>query len=720
MKKKTLFCLALALLMLLGSLLANALSHPMEVLTPLTDGQFLLGMTVHQGRLYLRTSKALHAWTEEGGLITLDENLSEPFLEETPNFANLVSDGQTLYGYHPYQGKLYPLSVDSGVTYGEPQTLDVADFTVDQGLVGVLPNPEQIVFHNGRLYLVFAPSMNSEEGSRLVSFDLSDGTRKDHPVDNLLAIAPYEKGRLLCLAEQQPGILAPAGSAVMDPQTNETALLHTLKEPYEFGSKALLHDPANGLIYYQSGMRLLAVDAQGKEQLVAHLAAGYMNMGAGIHLLSPGLIAYAHNRGISVRQTVPPQLRQNQLALYGTWQDEGHERAALTMSDTTFDFIQASLSGPGLVEKLVTGDSGFDVAFLDAASIDIRALVDKGFAAALDHSPVLTGHINKLSPRLPAMAGQPPRLVPLSASLQPIYANLALFEEAGMDVPRSFEGFLRFITDTAHEGSGYELFEFSPQRRELLHTAVSLWAARAITQNEIPTFSDPDFLRVMELIRQVREGGAYSDINPNQVFFPHGNELHLEYWSYDRAWSNHQEPLFLSFLEGEDPLPLLNVTLAFINPHSAQTGLAIRYLEARVNTLRPVWRYFLYKEMTQPLQDPHYDLLLRRSQSFLDMLKKQVDLAESAEQSELANQLAAYQQNFEEGKEKNRYLISEAIAKELQALLTQAVVVDARFAQVFDAGALQILSRALDGLVSMEEAAKELDGRLQLMVKVGV
>ena len=47
------------------------------------------------------------------------------------------------------------------------------------------------------------------------------------------------------------------------------------------------------------------------------------------------------------------------------------------------------------------------------------------------------------------------------------------------------------------------------------------------------------------------------------------------------------------------------------------------------------------------------------------------------------------------------------------------MVVDARFAQVFDAGALKILSRALDGLVSMEEAAKELDGRLQLMVKEG-
>lgn len=717
MKQKALLCCVLALTLLLTLLPAVALDHPTEVLTPLDEGQFLLGMVAHQGRLLIRSSQGLYAWTEETGLEEI-ARLPDPFLEETPNFANLLSDGEQLYGFHPFQGRLYPLYLAEGVEFGEAIQLNVQDLAISEGLAEFLLPPEQVLLHAGRVYLLYTEYNSSQSDKRLLSFNLLGEDRKEHPADSLLAIAPYDNGQLLLLIERESGILAPAGIDVLDPVTNEITALRTLQEPYEFGGNALLHDPESGLIYYQSGNRLLAVNPQGAEHLVARLAGDFMSSNAGIHLLSPGLIAFAHLKGISIRQTVPPQTNQQTLTLYGTWQDDGHERAALILSDVDIDLIEFNRGGPGLIEKLITGDKDFDIAFVMADSLDTRAITDKGYAVDLSGSKILNEHISRLYPSLQALVGSPPRLIPVKASMEPMYYNRGLFLEAGLDVPTSLEEWLDFINGTAWQNSGFPLFDYALERHQLLNMAVTLWTARAVAKNEIPQFSDLDFLRVMEQVQRYQSPPrSFEDIGMVRAFFQFGNELNLEYWSSDRNWNGDHEPLFLSFFEGETALPQLNVQLAFINPHSQNQEAALRYLEARVLSLRAMWQYFLYTDKTQALEDPNHEMNLRRMQSFLDALEKQMLEAEGARKSDLEQQLIASQQNYDDNKEKSRYLISAEIAQELNALMQKAVVMDARMQQVYEANVIAIFNRALSGQVSLQDAAREADGRLQLMAK---
>lgn len=106
-----LLCLALALPGL-------ALDLPLEIGAKQLGGSYLLGACVYQGQLLLRSDSGLYA-VKEGEAPQLIRALPLPFLEEEPGFGPLLCQGDLLFGYHPFQGKLYPLHLsEAGLSLG--------------------------------------------------------------------------------------------------------------------------------------------------------------------------------------------------------------------------------------------------------------------------------------------------------------------------------------------------------------------------------------------------------------------------------------------------------------------------------------------------------------------------------------------------------------------------------------------------------------------------
>lgn len=712
--RKLLALLLLLCLLPLTSTLAQG--QPKELFTPFPQGEYLLGMVKLGDVLYLRTSTGLfsHKEEEEPQLLYA---LDAPFLEDTPNFGPLLSDGKDLYGYHPMQARLYPLVLGETIQFGKPISLDVQEFSFTDGPLPYQLPPDQVLLHAGRLYVLYTATIEGHPGGTLFSFDRIGGDKQVFEMDTLRRITPYKDGSLLCLLEAEAGIVSPGVLSVFEADTGIFSELGRLGEDYRFMSDGLLYDQARDLVYYQAEDKLIQRDSTGMETLVANLGGRNYNASAGMVVLHPGLVAFAHNRGVSIRQVNPPQLSTSTITIKGTYPDDRQERAMARMPDTSLDFLPLGSLQTDITKALILGDDSFDVYFFQLSQVDAANLMKKGYASPLEANTLLDNYITGLYPVLNKVCslGGKPHLVPIAVAAQPLYVNLALFKGLGLPVPSSLEELLEFITSYQPQADE-QLFEQSPSRTNLLEMAIRLWWARANKTGAVLSFSDPDFIRILELIKPWQGETTASWDNPGlPTLFPYGNELNLTYWSNDRAWYGEREPVFLSFLKDEEPMPLLEVTMAAVNPHAQQADLAISYIENYVFTARKVEVLLLSPGDGQPIQDPVFPQRQSQAQQVLLALDAQAVAATGAMKSELQQQADAYRASLVDGMEKNRWQVSADIIKEVQQIMQQAVVVDVTYKRVMAAGAVQILNRAMLGQVDFASATAELDARLALM-----
>ncbi len=710
---KRFLCMLMAALCLGTALSAKALSAPLEVPAAMAPGASVLGACEYQGALLIRTSDGLYSYREDAPTQLL-QRLPEPMFGESPNFAMLLSQGERLYGYDPLPGRLYPLSLDGGLTIADALSLDLADYGMSDGSLTYIPPPNQALLHEGRVYLLFHTSPNGAQESRLVSFDLQGQDRRDYAIDNLRGITPYKDGTVLCLVEEKPGLQSPGALQVFHPADGSLTDRQALQQHYHFGSDGLLWDEEHDLVYYQSRDRLYARNSQGQESLRAHLGDARL-AGNAMVLLRPGLAAFPHALGVSIRQTVPPQLESRTLTIRGGYGDDSHQRAARLMPDVRIEFVDSFGAAQGLSEALVLGDATFDLYALSPQQMDTLSLMKKGYAASLADSAVILEHMRQLPPQAVQAAAleDSPFLLPVSVTLDPLYANLPAFKEAGLRVPASLEALLAMMTDHKDD---LPLFEQPPTREQLVVMACRLWTARARRMGQQPVFDHPDFLRVLTAITQVPAVAALpDDTPPNRALFPTGNELKLDAWTNDCTWHSAMAPLFLSFLEGEAPLPLMRVQLLAINPRTHYPEAALQYLESMVQSLSPLERAALYPQAGMPLEDPAFPRTMARMQAYLHALEENAEKVEGPEKTELERQAREVRHSMSANADKNKWLVSAEVLAQYQQLLDAAVLEDRSFALVFEAGAAMVFSRAIQGSLTTQQAARELDERLGLM-----
>lgn len=710
---KSLLIFALLLCLLMQPV--QALTGPVELLAPLSAREQLMGMVPWQGGLLVRTSRGFYHYLEDQEAVLLSD-VAGSFLDGSPNVALLTADGAQLYGYHPYQGVIYPFSLEENPVFGEPITLDLTGHIHTDGVMSIPGQPSQFLAFEGRFYLLFYQDLEGGMEGSLLSFDLTGQDRREIDIPLVRQIAPFEEGQLLCLSEKEHGIVGPGVLRSYQPANGSiTTLGETGQHLFSFGT-GMLYDPALKTVYYQSGNQLYARDEAGQESLAAHLGSEHTKAGVGMALIRSGLVAYGHELGISIRQTEPPQLSSTRLVIRGGYPDGQHNLAASLMPEVQTAFAEHQYTQPGLQEALVLGEDGFDLFRLSLSDLDAQGLMHKGYARAFT-SPALKAHMDRLYPRLRAagsLAGKH-YLVPVAVRFSPLYVNEALFREKGLAVPRSLEALFQLMTDYPEEGET-PLFEYPPSREDLLRLLCESWVARSIQQGQPLSFADPDFIRLLEALGRVRlPARSFLDDSSVQALFPYGNELNLEYWSSYRAFDRQMEPLFLPVLDGEAPLPLAEVDLLGQNPHRQQEAAANAYVDYYVKGLGEAASLLMYQEGPEAIEQTNLEMMMERTTHYLQALKKAVEEAEGAEKSNLEQQLARYESSLAENLEKNRYMVSHEIVAEARALMQTAILKDHRFAQVVQAGGPSILGRALSGQAGPEQAARELDERLGLI-----
>ena len=712
-QRKTILVFALLLGLLIQP--AQALTGPRELLAPLPARERLMGMTPFQEGLLVRTSQGFYHYLEDQEPQLLAE-FAGSFFDGSPNVAFLSIEGGQLYGYHPYQGAVYPFSLEGGFQPGTAIPLDLTGLIHSDGVMSIPQQPSQFLAFAGRFYLLFHQDQDGGMEGSLLSFDLEGGDRRQIDIPLVRQIAPFEAGQLLLMSEKESGIVGPGLLRSYQPAQGNWTRVGETGQPIQTFSAGLLYDPGLKTVYYQSGNQLYARDEAGQESLVAHLGSEHGKGGAGMALIRSGLAAFGHELGISIRQTEPAQLSSTRLVIRGGYPDNQHSLASSLMPEVQLSFTDFGHRQPKLQEAMVLGEDSFDLFRLSLSDLDTAALMDKGFARAFE-SPGIQSHMDRLYPALKAAGSREgkPVLVPVSVRFSPLYVNEALFAEQGIPVPRSLEALLDLMAEYPEDGDR-PLFEYPPSREELLRLLCESWVARSIRLEQPLSFAEPGFVGLLERLGRIQlPDRSFLDDSRVQALFPFGNELNLEYWSNYRAFGRQMEPLFLSVFEGEAPLPMAEVQLLGQNPHSQQEAAANTYVDIYVRGLSEAEGLLLYAEGPEAIEQTNLEMMKERASLYLEALRKAATEAEGAEKSNLELQLKQYEDSLEENLEKNRYLVSREIVAETRALMQTAILKDARFAQVMEAGAQSILGRALSGQVSHEQAARELDQRLALI-----
>ncbi|NLX83852.1 MAG: hypothetical protein GXZ04_08610 [Clostridiales bacterium] len=526
--------------------------------------------------------------------------------------AFLTAKGEQLYGYHPVQGAVYPFSLRDGLQMGAAIPLDLFDMSVSDGVMTLPYQPHQFLVFEERFYLLFHQDAEGGMDGRLLSFDLLGLDRKDINIPLVRQLAPYQEGQLLCLAEKEAGIVGPGQLHVFLPKDGSlTALGRTGQQLKAFGA-GLAYDPDSQDVYYQSGSQLFVWHAEGKDSLVAHLGSEFMLPGSGMVLIRPGLLAFGHGLGISIRQTKPPQLDTRELVIRGGYPDRQHELAASLMPDAHIRFIETTYQSTALQKALILGDDSFDIYQLGAQDINTKSLMEKGYALPLQ-GEVISRHMARLHPVLCDMGtlNGKTMLLPVDLRLMPLYINQGLFEELGLRIPRSLEELLAFITDYPQDAE-VPLFEEPPTQDELLNLASTLWYARSKRMGVPLRFDEPAFLSVLEALGATPNFPQRDLLQDSRAaLFPYGNELNFSYWSSYRAFSRQMEPLFLSFLADEEPLVIGTLTLLAISPHSHQQLTALRYLENKLLSMDDLHCASMYLQAPKGIKNPGFDQLIK-------------------------------------------------------------------------------------------------------------
>ncbi len=678
-----------------------------------------------------------------------------PAQPNLPVYVNhLFSDGERLYGLQADAGTLYTLEQggDGMLTPKESVKLEVQPQSFEGGEEYVMQDtPEQYLLDGGRLFVITRNYLSGRGEPTLAAWDLQTGKKTGYEFPFVLRISSYKDGKLLALVlneedawNPETGTMKSPDLYAFDPEKGTGEKLGVTTLPYRGGdSTALAYDKALDMIYLLAPSKIFRRDAAGREELAAYLSTASLWGVAADKLLviQPGVVAAVGMEGVFIREADPAKLPAATLTLYGGWEDETFKRAAAMMPEVPVTFLDSKYfpSAQELGQALVSGEDAIDVFMLSTVEMDIDNLIAKGYTLDLSTSSVISKHVDRLYPFLQQLARRDGaiQLVPLSVQAgDTVTAYADNFKEIGIEIPRDFPAFARFLGDWATE-KAEQYPDFIPVSDPdtsgvLFNVAMQLYINGMAARGEELRFDTPDFRTLMGQVQEAAErlgdtavDWSSPDINErmNAFFakkslmdFSGGMDL-LSFLSMPTSGMGTLEPVFLSLKEGEEGMPGFSVTAMFVNPRSKNPELAMRFVENYVSSLSPASLAAMDPAMNDPVPNPEYDRMLKSTQENRASLQEAYDkAAEGPEKEELRKNLESFDKTVMAETESFRYLVTDKAIQTYRDLAGRSHLLGYGTTRFWRSEELNSLLGRLRGKqISLEQFIQEADGKLRLM-----
>lgn len=729
------FCLAGILLLTAGSALAQG---PAGTGFPLTitdeDGKALgvRSQCAYQGKLLLLTDR--------GGLVAHEpaSGTTQPLLPEgsLSQVSWLLSEGDSLWGYSDGSRQLLPLSPQSGLLPAAshpPLTL------ASQGQEDPLDEyslPEHMVIDAGRLYALYRPQSMNGYKTRLLAWNLEDGSALPliQP-EHLQAVTSYREGRLLGLvmdawtaANTGDPKARQAELVAFDPLTGQQTILGKTEQPIPEHPCAFTWNPDNDTVYYLSDRKLFARDAGGREALCSYLNNDFFVEGSGDWLVPlKGALCAALSMGQSTLHRMEAAQQDLPLSLYSQYQkNKTHFEALKNIQGTAVSYVDRDWDREDHLAQLLQA-GGPDVLFLESHLDELQRMVDRGYLMDLSASPVINSHLARCYPFLQqeGLRGEGVYLVPVSLEIITLTAKPALFAQLGLNMPATFTELLKFLNQWAREWAEEHpnlLALTTENPRETMQRAAMLQALSSLVVGGAPLQFDTPLMRELLAATQAMDTDSlnkaaddYSWMHLPSLMMYTNYSLPSFTTSMVDGPLEYQEPLVLQPVMGvAGGLPVRLHCLA-INARTKNPEAALKYAEAYVANLPDEVKIMLYPGENTSLQPPGMEERILAMQEHEQTLTAQISQAEGAQRSQLEEELQALQARLA-SQLPQRYTVSPEVIATYREHMARAFVQNRQLTRLLeDSEFHQLFRRWQQGQISLDIYLKEADSKLRLM-----
>ena len=755
MLKKALSLLAVCMLLPIFAAAQGGPMPNMDITLPESADvyeQYISAFAVHEEGIYILASAGFHNWRfgEEAPILLQNSVSLKESYEEFEQISSLHIDEEGgLYAYSR-RGVLLKLSVsDSGVTVEEELKLDLDEFmqTDSYSDQPYMEPPKQILIYQGRLYMILWDYSGGGQETRLISFDLTSGEKREHDQKAIQTLARFKDGNLLALVlenggydevKQQPTlpkkcVYDPAAETLEDPVALKNA------SPWASQQFILYDQYEDDVLYADSGKIFRLLDG-GDEELCGYMPSGSYYWGEvdPVVVLPGKRAAILGNERIALRSIDTALLPQVSLTIYGGYESPETQKAALAMPEVPVTFVE-NLSYSSVAElgqALVSGEDAIDILVLSCTWMDILNLMEKGYVADLGSSALIKDHVGRMYPQIAqeCMADGKVYAIPVRISMDNFLYNPMLFGKLGIDPPATFGDLIAFIVDWTQEYA-----EDYPDYKLHSDEALQAFSRKAITlysdylgyMGEEIKLDTPLFRELMtqtQALLDLPEGEKldWSDQAAMDAFFSRPSAIEEGYGmdleGMSQRWIFEDDlyamrPVILRVSEDAPAVASAEMELMLVNAQGKNVETAIRYVENYIQAQGGGTRAMLFPDQNEPVINENYDMQIKYLSDSIALVKESIRDAEGAEKTEMETQLKSMEDLITNKADQFKYAVSReaidsyrATAQHLYVRTYRKAILD-RQENIYE-----LFNRFFDGQLPLEQLIREADGRLRLMM----
>ena len=544
---------------------------------------------------------------------------------------------------------------------------------------------------------------------QIKAFDSSRGLQNFIPLQGgqmLLSDSVYEKERLF-------GRLR-----VLDTQSGKITKQIDLPERAE----ALAHDADSGDLLFISQSALWRWDCTGQPQQLRKLPVsgnGMPNPG----IMMQGKLLSAYMRGLFLADPKPPtggSLHFIGEAPGGSYHGGAYDQFMLSNPDIQLSYqyspdMNQTLNTGELGQRIQTGMLPFDIMVLNTQTLNLAALIKKGFCMELSDDPELMEAVARMYPSIKEQVivdgklyGLPARVDSLRAMtyFKPSLDSLGLTPD---DLPTSLVGLAQMVANWRSFPGNQDIrpFEVKDALALLRERFIGRYLALATKDGQQLQFTDPIFVDGLNQIDQLRYP-RFPDQQP-MVFSDGGSDLFSV------------EVMPLSLTDEGQPVAPARLFVYFVSSASKNREQALSYLRLACQSQQDRYKAALYPDWTKPVVQPDYPQWLQEQQQEEARLEQALKTATGSQQQRRAQeQLDSHRARFAASQDFRQYAVSPAGLLHYQQHLAPYLVFPPinPFTSPGEPGAEAIqkdISRYLKGQLSARQLAELLDQKARLM-----
>lgn len=721
--------------------------------------------TVLDGQIYMLANmegkQMIATWRPDMPQVEKLMDLPEP--SETPD-ADVLRVDDLAAG----DGRLIALNYAAGrvgeIKDGAIYWLDT-ELDLQQGGFSMMDEWEEDRLHNpmvqeGVLYGLRSgyDRQKGESVSLLFCYDLETGAQRtiELPIANVFC--GYKPGQLLavCTQENTTGDYSQMAYTLVavDVATGACQPLALAMAPNNEEWGFLAYDRASDSIYYHWQGEIRCSVAAATFETVAYYSATVNTYNENrAWVLGPNMLAMDSHGRFSVRNVDPKHKPERVLRVQGSYEDAAYFAFAAAHPEVQVLLIDYRYYGTEkIAQAIAAGTDAADLYLLDS-NTNFSALLDKGYAADLSASPLLTAEVAAMYPQIQDAlkdARGVLRAYPQSFYLNPWQIDLPLWEKYDMGpVPTTYDAFfdamLRWEQEHGDEEDPEIVFMngFS-DRHSLINMVVSAYILQYETPDQPIDFTAPTLRSALEKIEQITADEEDRDTWTDEQWQAYNDYINLPGLVYTNGYmGNFYDPdttqyissedgrilqhlthmLTPTFVEGEQSKISANMSVFCVNPSSPNIDLALLYLENYSKECEPELRYLLRPDLNEPMIRPNFEKEVEDMQKYRAKMQQELEKADAAEARRLQDVIDYYTRWLAE-QDKNKWLISQGALENYRAVASNmALSTRSMFLGYEDGGAWsqmwELMERYRSHQLTLDDFLRELNNKMRMMFLEG-